>query len=94
LANGREVFYLRVFNAGLEIPWKPASNISQERKNYRRASSVRFVLREPELEAGATASFAIALFLWQELAHQRFSYCGNSHIFVHFFPPFICSQWQ
>lgn len=58
------------------------------------ASSVRFVLRDPELEAGADAFGPMALFLWQELAHQRFSYCGSSHILVHCFPPFICSQWQ
>ena len=31
---------------------------------------------------GAT-SFTAKLFLWQEVAHQRFSYCGRSHIFVH-----------
>jgi len=45
-------------------------------------------------ESGDTASFADGFFLWQELAHQRFSYRGNSHILVHCLPPFICSQWQ
>jgi len=30
-------------------------------------------------------SFAKEIFLWQEVAHQRFSIGGNSHIFVHCF---------
>jgi hypothetical protein len=62
--------------------------------SYRRASSVRFVLREPEFEAGDADSFPKALFLWQEFAHQRFWYFGSSHIFVHCFVPLSCSQWQ
>lgn len=53
-----------------------------------------FVLREWEFESGAAACFATVLFLWQEVAHQRFSYCGNSHIFVHCFDPAPWSQWQ
>ena len=61
--------------------------------NYRRASSVRLVLRDPEFEAGELEAPAAALFLWQEFAHQRFSYCGSSHIFVHCLPA-SGLQWQ
>ena len=65
-------------------------------RTYLWASSIRFVLRECEFdfESCDADSFAKELFLWQEVAHQRFSYCGNSHIFVHCFAPAPCSQWQ
>ena len=53
---------------------------------YRLASSGRFVLRESELEDGAFGAAGATLFLWHEVAHHRFSYLGNSHIFVHCFP--------
>jgi hypothetical protein len=63
-------------------------------RTYRRACSVRFVFRECEFECRGAAAFAEGLFLWQEVAHQRFSYCGRSHIFVHRLAPASCSQWQ
>jgi len=37
---------------------------------------------------------AFELFLWQETAHQRFWYCGSSHIFVQCFKPDSYAQWQ
>jgi hypothetical protein len=33
-------------------------------------------------------------FLAQEMAHHRFWYCGNSHIFVQCFIPVSWAQWQ
>ena len=33
-------------------------------------------------------------FLLQEVAHQRFWYCGSSHIFVQCFIPLSYGQWQ
>jgi hypothetical protein len=60
---------------------------------YRPAFSMRFVLREFDFESGNPSCFVMDIFLWQEVAHQRFSYCGSSHIFVHRLPV-SCSQWQ
>ena len=61
---------------------------------YRLACSLRFVFFDPEFEAGEVDSLAIEFFLWQEMAHQRFSYCGSSHIFVQCFTPVSYAQWQ
>jgi len=55
---------------------------------------LRFVFFDPEFEAGEVDSLAIEFFLWQEMAHQRFSYCGSSHIFVQCFTPVSYAQWQ
>ncbi len=63
-------------------------------RTYQWASSVRLVLRECEFESREADSFVKEPLLWQEVAHHRFSYCGNSHIFAHCFAPAPCSQWQ
>ncbi len=55
---------------------------------------MRFVFLDPGLEAGEDDSLAVEFFLWQEIAHQRFWYCGNSHIFVQCFKPLSYAQWQ
>jgi len=55
---------------------------------------MRFVFLDPGLEAGEDDSLAVEFFLWQEIAHQRFWNCGNSHIFVQCFNPVSYAQWQ
>ena len=54
---------------------------------YRRAISRRFVFFDPGFKAGEDDPLAVEPFLWQEIAHQRFWYCGSSHIFVQCFIP-------
>jgi hypothetical protein len=59
-----------------------------------RTCSVRFVFLDPGFEAGEDDSFTVEFFLWQEIAHQRFWYCGSSHIFVQCFMPLSYAQRQ
>jgi hypothetical protein len=54
---------------------------------YRRAVSVRFVFFEPECDVGDGDLLVIEFILLQEMAHQRFSRRGRSHIFVQCFMP-------
>ena len=61
---------------------------------YRLTCSLRFVFLDPGFEAGEDDSLAVEFFLWQEIAHQRFSNCGSSHIFVQCFIPDSYAQWQ
>jgi hypothetical protein len=61
---------------------------------YRRACSLRFVFLDPGLVTGEAGPFAVEFFLRQEIAHQRFWNCGNSHIFVQCFTPVSYAQWQ
>jgi len=55
---------------------------------------MRFVFLDPEFEAGREDSLEVGFFFWQEIAHQRFRYCGSSHIFVQCFVPVSYAQWQ
>jgi hypothetical protein len=61
---------------------------------YRCVCSMRFVFLDPEFGAGEDDSLAVEFLLWQEIAHQRFWNCGNSHIFVQCFIPVSYTQWQ
>lgn len=61
---------------------------------YRLACSLRFVFLDPEFDAGEENSLAVEFFLWQEMAHQRLSYCGSSHILVQCLKPVSYVQWQ
>ena len=62
---------------------------------YKRACSWRLVFFDPGFTAGAEDLLSSEFFfLVQEIAHQRFWYCGSSHIFVQCFIPDSYAQWQ
>jgi len=62
---------------------------------YRRACSWRFVFFDPGFGAGDEDLLSSEFFFFvQEMAHERFWYCGSSHIFVQCLIPLSYAQWQ
>jgi hypothetical protein len=63
-------------------------------KPYCLVCSVRFVFLDPGAVAGGEDSLAVEFFFLQDVAHQRFWNCGNSHILVQCVVPVSYEQWQ